>query len=730
LKKALVHFFKKKQRSILTFFRSVLKSRWLITFLIILVLAVTTIGIVNNVYVYYMKKNYVNLFEMKLLIVSYIKENMKKAVEMGVVDFNLFEGVTFEDIRISSEEDFSNNKVFFYTQRLDLRFSTIFKKNVSIEKVIFHNTRIEVESSFSISEFIEYIKASNLPSLEFRNLTIIKKLDGKIVWQTNRPIHLNLVKKKEKYTIQLDDSYFYMNFSAQMLGQGQLDLEKKHLFILLQLDGIPLEKFSGVIEELTYIQPDSGTLAGFIKLEESLWETNMDGNLNLYSVTGKFQNIRISSIPLNCKFSYYKEVEDQKEEIYFQRKINNPNFYLNQNYHKSKDAGGKLMVSGLFQDLEKLSSAMDFDENTKLSGNLKIDFSIEDQIKGPELFKIEGLFVGEKFGIQRNKPALDLRVDNGGFRINSNGNFESNLELEIFGKKGSLSGSGIVQFLKVNDENYNFSLNSNTIFNLKLDEIIFSDFRDIYESIQNSVEEDIRERQEKMLPESYIVRTPFYKQYLERTGLQIKFQSQSFKNEPNGKELGPMVLDFRYLRSSLDLEILSKSENPFFQLFLKGMLDKKMPYWDLRLKLNEFPWNKKYTSYCGYDFIPESLNLNLAVQSTGNNFSDFTGRKSYSLFFELLRTNFKSNIENPKLEGFDELFQNTNVNIKGGWAGFGLDGYFRDLEIYSEVLSYKGFGNVSKSGSHAFNFWGTNDGKYSSWNLTRQEGNKCLYSKK
>lgn len=729
MKKKFLQFLKKYRRPIRYTVRTVIKSRWLITILILLFLFITSLGVANNVYVFYMKKKYVNVFEMKMLIVSYIKEKMKKAVEMGVVDFNMFEGVTFEDIKVSAEEDFSNNRIFFQAGRVDIRFSSLFSKQVSIEKVIFHNTKFEVESNVSFSDLTKELYASGLPSLEFRNLTVVGKENGKISWRTNRPIQLRLEKRKEEFAVIINDSLFYFDPFTQVKGNGVLNIKKNSLEVLMEMKDFPVTHFPGVLENLTYLSVESGDMTGFFRINDSEFETNVDGNFNLYSITGKvhgMDKIRVSKVPFNCKFSYFKEIENDKTQVYFQRKLNNPDFYYNESYHKSKEDLSKWIITGFFQNLEKLSSSIEMEDGTGVSGSLRMDFSIEDQLKGPEKFKIDGVMTGNNFQIKRKNPNIDLSIKNGGIRINPDGRIEANMDMEVFKKKGSLGGQGIVQFLRSTEADYQVSANTN--MNINIDKIIFSDFQEIYDSVKKGIEDDIKERQEKMLPESYLVKNPLYKKFFERMNFQGKLASESFSNEENGKELGPLALDIKYLNRNLDLELLSKSENPFFQVNLKGIIDRSVPYFDFRFKLNDYPWNKPVIEYCGYDFVPKNLNLNLAVQSSGNNFSDLTGRKSYALLFELLGTDFV--FKKEKTEDVSELFQNKDVNIKGSRAGYALEGFFRELEINSDSLSFKGNGNISKTGNHVFNFWGTLGGKYTSWNLIAMDGKKCQYIRK
>ena len=724
MKKIILKNFRKYQRHI----RSLIKSRWLITVLILLFLLVTSVGIINSAYVYYMEKNYVNVFEIKMLIVSYIKKKLHKAVEIGIVNFNMFEGVTFEDLRISAEEDFSNNKIFFQCQRVDIRFSSLFGKQLGIEKIIFHNSKLELDSEFSFSELTKEINASGFPSLEFRNIILIKRQEGKLLWKTHSPVNIFLQRKNTYYSVLVEDSWFFRIFS-KLKGSGTLDLSKNSLELLLEFTNYPATSVSGSLEDLTYIQVDSGKLTGFFRILDSRDEKKIDGNFNLYSISGSlngFEGLKLKDLPINCKFSYYKEIENENSEIYFQKKINNPSFYYNEFFYKSKDNIEKKIISTLFENFEKLSNSFEIEDEFKISGNLKLDLTIQDLAKGSEKFNIDGVLSVERLQISRKNPYLVFNLKEGGIRVNPNGGLAGNINFELFQKKGSFELNGKVQFLKSSTLDY--QIFSDTNYTLKLEKVSILDVKEIYNSLKEYIENDIRERQEKMLPESYIIKDPIFQKFFEKANLKGDIFINSFKNNENSQHLGPLEIQTKYQNKTLNLEFISKVEKPFVKGNLKGVLEGSNPYFSFYLQLDNYPWGQPFINYCGYEFVPKVLNLNLSVQSSGNNFSDLTGRKSYTLSCEMLDTKFYS--QGQSLEEIDSLFRNESLSIKGNRSGYALDGYFQGLEINSENLHFKGYGNITKTGEHVFNFWGTWNGKYISWNLTEQGEKKCQFIKK
>ena len=66
----------------------VIKSRWMISIFILSTLIFGSVYTANNFYVYQMKKNYINLSDMKKVINNYIKIKLNKAIELGIIDFS------------------------------------------------------------------------------------------------------------------------------------------------------------------------------------------------------------------------------------------------------------------------------------------------------------------------------------------------------------------------------------------------------------------------------------------------------------------------------------------------------------------------------------------------------------------------------------------------------------------------------------------------------------------
>jgi hypothetical protein len=277
-----------------------------------------------------MKKNYINLSDMKKVINNYIKIKLNKAIELGIIDFSLLEGITIEDIKISEEEDFSNNKLFFVSQRVDIKLSNFISNKVYIDTVVIHNSKIEIDiNEFNLENFFKYFKDSNFPKIEFRNLTFTLKDGNKELLKTQKPIQLIISKTSQEINISFDDSYFKIPFTMSLFGTGVIDSNNR-LTIDVRFNKFPVNNLNGFIFNVLGSESESGETEGFIRISKFNQEINIEGDVNILNYTGNLgiiPGIEFNSISLNTKFSYFKEIdENKKSEIYYKRKISNPNF--------------------------------------------------------------------------------------------------------------------------------------------------------------------------------------------------------------------------------------------------------------------------------------------------------------------------------------------------------------------------------------------------------------------
>ncbi len=504
----------------------VIKSRWMISIFILSTLIFGSVYTANNFYVYQMKKNYINLSEMKKVINNYIKIKLNKAIELGIIDFSLLEGITIEDIKISEEEDFSNNKLFFISQRVDIRLSNFLSKNVYIDTVVIHNSRVEIDiNEFNLENFFKYFKESNFPKIEFRNLTFTLKDGNKELLKTEKPIQLVISKSSQEINIAFDDSYFKVPLTMSLYGTGVIDSNNRFT-IDVRFNKFPVNNLNGFILNVLGSESEKGETEGFIRVSKFNQEINIEGDVNILNYSGNLgiiPGVEFNSISLNTKFSYFKETDEyKKSEIYYKRKISNPNFLFSDSVVTNKANLRKIQINTRVEDFSKLTEELIIQKNDTYKGKLNLSLELEETAKTNDWFFGEGRLDIENFELHKNENRLDLVINSANFEFDNKNNLKSKIEGKIFNFPFSVKNNLLINIAKIanSKNNYQFSINGNT--DLTIDTVYINDFVPIYESIKVKIQDDIKERQEKMLPESYVIESNFYKTYLEKLNLYLQ----------------------------------------------------------------------------------------------------------------------------------------------------------------------------------------------------------------
>ena len=697
----------------------VIKSRWMISIFILSTLVFGTIYTANNFYVYQMKKNYINLSDMKKVINNYIKVKLNKAIELGIIDFSLLEGITIEDIKISEEEDFSNNKLFFVSQRVDIKLSNFLSNKVYIDTVVVHNSKIEIDiNEFNLENFFKYFKESNFPKIEFRNLTFTLKDGYKELLKTQKPIQLIISKTSQEINISFDDSYFKIPFTISLYGGGVIDSNNR-LTIDVRFNKFPVNNLNGFILNVLGSESEKGDTEGFIRISKVNQEINIEGDVNILNYTGNlgtFPGIEFNSISLNTKFSYFKETdENKKSEIFYKRKISNPNFLFSDSVVTNKANLRKIQINIRVEDFSKLSEELILQKNDIYKGKLNLTLDLEETSKINDWFFGEGKLEIENFELHKNENRLDLFINSANFEFDNKNNLRSKIEGKIFDSPFSIKNNSIINISKVinNKKNYQFTINSN--IETLIDKIYINDFISIYESIRIKIQEDIKERQEKMLPESYVIESNFYKTFLERLTFILQIKINKLSKSKDVDPIGKVQLDLKFNKANLDIDIYDIIDNVKGkkQVYLKAIFDRKNPYYDIKVKVENLNWSDKIYNLCSSNFFSKNFDINISFIALGNNFSDININKNFNIEFFFRNVNYNQldkvdNLDLSEIFGKDKYF-----DIKGILSGYGQDNNFRSLEIYNSDFNYKGYSsyNFSKGSGYQFSLYGINNNK-------------------
>jgi hypothetical protein len=717
---------------------NIVKSRWMISFFLIINLSLCIIYTINNFYVYEMKKKYINLYKMKNNISNYIKLKFNRAVILGIVDFSMIDGITFDDIKISNEEDFSNNKLFFTSQRINVKLSSIIEQNIFLEKVTVHNSQVEldlnqIETNLLINHFIE----SNLPVLEFKNISFIIK-DGDLeLLKTHRPISLIIEKVDNNIHFQFDDSFFKIPFSRGLIGKGHYDSEGR-VTIDIQFNDYPLKNLKGILYRLIEGNNPEGTGDGFIKFISFKDEMNIEGDLNLFNFSGDIgllSLVTLKNINLNTKFSYYKENDEKnKSEIYFKRKINNPNFYYTDNIFTNKNNLRKIQLDFLIEDIDKITNKISSISDNKINGKIKANLFFEETGKNTDWIVGEGQIELNKFEIDLKQIKFNMTLENFILNFNNKNQLIINSKGFLYNLPFTLEYNGLFNIYKLINQRVDYQIVQNSQLKAQIDRVNLQDFNLLYDYISNYIKDEIRERQEKMLPDTYVLSSPIYKKYIEKFVLNSNILVKDLHKDSSSNKISNAKAIFNLNKGVVDLEIFDeegtkKGKN---QISFKGYFDKKSPYIEFRTKLEDIKWNDRILDMCGANFRSDTISLNLIFVALGNNFSDMMVTRNFQSEFHFKNVFFDQYDTFENINLFDFLGTAGNIEIKGILSGYSQDSNYRNIELMSNNFQIKGYSSSQygkPSLGKQFYFYGVNNGKVVNLNFINTK-NKCIYQNK
>ena len=180
----------------------------------------------------------------------------------------------------------------------------------------------------------------------------------------------------------------------------------------MRLNKFPVNNLQGFINSVLGSMGDKGETEGFVRVSKLNDEVNLEGDINIINYSGTagiVPGIEFNSISLNTKFSYFKEVDENKKfEIFYKRKISNPNFLFSDSVVTNKSNLRKIQINSRVEDFSKLSEELILNKNDKYRGKMNLTLELEETGKINDWFTGEGKLILENFELKMNEKKLDL----------------------------------------------------------------------------------------------------------------------------------------------------------------------------------------------------------------------------------------------------------------------------------------------------------------------------------
>lgn len=679
------------------------ESKWSVTFLILLIIVIISIFIGNNIYEYYAKKNYVNIFQVKSSIVSFIRKNFSKAVEIGIVDFSSLNGIIFEDIKISEEEDFSSNKLLFTSKRIDLRLTSIFSPAMIPEKIVIYGAKLVIDIDEPANDnILKYIHELNLPDIYFDKLELIIRSNNQNLLQSDRPLHVSIQRKNQYLDITLDDNRFLGLIAGGIKGDGKVNLETNESSLRVDFSDHDLENMSGITRFLLNLTPESGIADGFISLGKTKDDFKVDGNLNFRKFSGEFfpiSNMKANDLTINAKFSYLKEIIDAKNsESYFKRKISSPEFFYDEQVFTPVTNLKKITLSIQVDNFRNLFDKLILEDKFSISGNMKLNMRIEETGKNSDWLWIDGSGSLNNFLFISNAPNIRVNETNLHF-IWSQNELQTNLKGKFFEKDIISDLGGLIYFNKAANKNLPAPLTTNLNMNVNIESVILKDFQPIYDFFTKKVSLDIKERQEKMLPEAFFIQSYLYRVFLEKAKLKANIKTKDVKYRTDSHSLGPYNLDLKIESGASNINLsgglINKNET---DLALNIYFDRKLPTFDFRTRVSSLFWFDETIDICDSSIYSDIISFNMTFISSGNNFSDLLVNRNIAGELSLRRNNIQRTNPGDNINLFENFAGENISDISLGFNAYSQEGFIRNIEVKANSGILRGNANFTRSG--------------------------------
>ncbi len=712
--------FKKFEKRIITVIQSqkkLIRTISIFFFVGLLVIFVLTLSL-SYINANFAKKH-IDKSHIKNLTKHLIASKSKKAIDIGIMDFSILEGISFEDFRISLEEDFASNKFLFVSKKILLKFSSIFDKNPYLKKIIIYDSKISIDIDDPLADsLMDYFQNFSLSEITLKNTEIVITQNGKILFSTDKPIYLNFKKEKNFVLLEFTDNILLGgNIFSNFYGNGKVDLDKKTFHISSRLQHFPAKNMEGLSSALTGIIPESGTIHSSFEITKDPNSLKIYGIVELNRITGIidfYKEIRIKDLSLKENFQFVKNTTMVKSvpkvDYSSKREISSDFFHLNLEKSFSPDKLIKTKLTLNATDLSKFSETINTFDNLKIEGGFVLKAESSETGNENNWFKNDVVFstLGLNL-VSKNSGKFDLKITNANLLMTDKGDLNLELNGTSFGKKFFSKINGKTVFSKIKDRygKLFYPIQSDSKIQFQFEDISLSDYTPVFDEIKKIVQSDIKERQEKMVSESYLVQSPTYKLFFEKMkcSFELIFQNVKFRND--NVQLGKFDI-----KGDLNNGMLSVSVNGGIadmnasSASLRANFNTKSPYMDMKVKTGNIFWFDEAIQFCGVKLYSDMVNLEFSVISSGNNFWDFiiTRQITGSMSFRNSSIQQGKIVEN-KISSLPFLLDKNVFSFSYDFDIYSLDGYKRKIELKGDEFILNGYSQI-KNDTENYSFSG------------------------
>ncbi len=673
---------------------------------------------------YYLKTKRIPLVSVRAIVTETINKEIGKAVDLGVVDFSLREGLILEDLVISREEDFSFNAHLLKVKKVTFRLSSYFTNTPYVERIDFFSPNLVLENDEELEKkLIEYFQNTKIKEVIFHDTRINYKKGNSTILDWREGWDISFRRKNGKIFVSYDNGWFWVPNATRVKGEGYFAEGKFNEYKFeFFWKNYPSEEAPLLVNYLFGTNVQSSVLSG-----EAITEKTPDGS---YVIKGdvEYENTNFYLPWIN---SYLVKGLRFKESFLFQENKETREYSSYDFQIKVEDivTPGKeilLQKNILFDvgELEPLAELLqDFQTGDKvpLSGKLRGNLEIKETGEKNKWFKVAGEVSGDS--LDWNSPLLSIANANLNLKLTEGNNLNLQAKGEVFGKPAGLELLSQLDWTrqKKTDGSFYYPLYSKSKGNLLIQDLVANNLSELFQSWKKETNDEIKERQEKLIPEEYFYQKKIYKYFLESMNLDLGLKISSFYpydgSADQGEAKGSFVIKDGRLNFVFGLE---KSAS---KLNISSYFATKTPNFSFGLFLDRYPWSESWMKVCGLELKPGIVSMDYSFASQGSDY--------YTLSKDG-RINYYLKLENAIWEG-EELWFKMNLPdslYKESYTvEFNLDHYFesdyiRNLSVTSTSTDLKGYGQ-NKSGFFQYSFYGLMGENRGNWSFA-EDDTRCV----
>ncbi len=169
--------------------------------------------------------------QIRSFITDAINQELHKAVDLGIIEFSLWEGILLEDLMISQDEDFTFNHKLLQSRKIGLKLSSLFSHQPYIKRIKIIDPIIQVNTTDDyFNSLVEYLLKVNIQELEFSGLRL-DLLEGEdVLISIKEKSDWVFKKENNKIYFSFNNGWFWIPFVTRIQGQGVISLSEGNWF--------------------------------------------------------------------------------------------------------------------------------------------------------------------------------------------------------------------------------------------------------------------------------------------------------------------------------------------------------------------------------------------------------------------------------------------------------------------------------------------------------------------